>query len=117
LAKSPIALNTISESVASILLRHADAMQIDPFCMTHPTVCHLLRWILRFGAPDGIRIPAPNRSTDFDPALPLMSAANAAKAGYNSLILLSGAPEGIRTLDPQPWLTQQMSPAQLCMCV
>ena len=28
-----------------------------------------------------------------------MSAANAAKAGYNSLILLSGAPEGIRTPD------------------
>jgi hypothetical protein len=33
--------------------------------------------------------------------LPLMSAANAAKSGYNSLILLSGAPEGIRTPDPQ----------------
>jgi hypothetical protein len=31
--------------------------------------------------------------------LPLMTAANAAKAGYNSLILLSGAPEGIRTPD------------------
>jgi hypothetical protein len=30
-----------------------------------------------------------------------MFAANAAKAGYNSLILLSGAPEGIRTPDPQ----------------
>jgi hypothetical protein len=28
-----------------------------------------------------------------------MSAANAAKVGYNALILLSGAPEGIRTLD------------------
>ena len=28
-----------------------------------------------------------------------MTAANAAKAGYNQLILLSGAPEGIRTPD------------------
>jgi hypothetical protein len=33
--------------------------------------------------------------------LPLMSAANAAKAGYNSLILFSGAPEGIR---PSLWI-------------
>jgi hypothetical protein len=88
-----------SESFANILLRHADAMQIDPFCMTFPTVCHLLQWILRIWRNDEIRIPAPNRSTDFDPALPLMSAANAAKAVYNSLILLSGAPEGIRTPD------------------
>jgi len=83
-----------SESVANILLRHADAMQIDPFCMTYSTVCRLLQWILRIWRTDGIRIPAPNRSTDFDPALPLISAANAAKAGYNPLILLSGAPEG-----------------------
>src|ERR1700681_3374757 len=41
----------------------------------------------------------PNRSADFDRQLPLISAANAAKAGYNVLILLSGAPEGIRTPD------------------
>jgi hypothetical protein len=41
--------------------------------------------------------------------LPLMSAANAAKAGYNSLILLSGAPEGIRI--PAPNRSTHYDPA------
>jgi len=33
--------------------------------------------------------------------LPLMTAANAAKSSHKSLILLTGAPEEIRTPDPQ----------------
>jgi hypothetical protein len=33
--------NAIFESVVNLLLCHADAMQINPFCMAHLLACHL----------------------------------------------------------------------------
>ena len=50
--------------------------------------------------PKGIRTPDPQIAASIlIRQLPLMTATNAAKAGHNPLILLSGAPEGIRTPD------------------
>jgi hypothetical protein len=56
--------------------------------------CHANLSIL-YGTSAQIATPISTRH------LPLMLATNAAKAGYNALILLSGAPEEIRTPDPQ----------------
>src|ERR1700722_5515931 len=48
---------------------------------------------------NGFGFLTPKSRHRFRSQLPLMSAANAAKAGCKPLILLSGAPEGIRTPD------------------
>jgi hypothetical protein len=62
--------------------------------------CAVICWT--FGAPEGIRTADPQIAAPIlIRQLPLMTAANAAKADYNQLILLSGAPEEIRTPDPQ----------------
>jgi hypothetical protein len=64
--------------------------------------CHVEKAsIRRVTLPKGIRTPDPQIAASIlIRQLPLMTATNAAKAGHNPLILLSGAPEGIRTLDP-----------------
>jgi hypothetical protein len=50
---------------------------------------------------NGFGFLTPKSRHRFRSRLPLMSAANAAKAGCKPLILLSGAPEGIRTPNPR----------------